>query len=71
MSFAPDDRLADAIASLSAARSLPVVMTIVRDVDPLGAIGAYWATPHEASEHEMRVLQVLADTSAVVLSRAG
>jgi GAF domain-containing protein len=47
-----------------------MAMVPVRDVDPIAAIGAYWARRHEATEDEVRVLQVLADTSALVLSRA-
>lgn len=47
-----------------------MAMVPVRDVDPIAAIGAYWATHHVATESELRVLQVLADTSALVLNRA-
>jgi GAF domain-containing protein len=47
-----------------------MAMVPVRCVDPVAAIGAYWARHHEATEAEMRILQVLAETSAVVLSRA-
>jgi hypothetical protein len=42
----------------------------VRDVDPIAAIGAYRATPHAASDLELRVLKVLADASALALARA-
>ena len=47
-----------------------MAMVPVRDVDPLGAIGAYWATTHSATEQELQVLRVLADTSGLVLSRS-
>ena len=46
-----------------------MAMVPVRSIDPIAAIGAYWASHHEATEQELRVLQVLADTSALVLSR--
>jgi len=41
----------------------------VRTSDPIAAIGAYWATHHEATDDELNILTVLADTSARVLSR--
>jgi GAF domain-containing protein len=47
-----------------------MAMVPVRDVDPIAAIGAYWATPHLASDTELRVLKVLADASALALARA-
>ena len=47
-----------------------MAMVPVRDVDPIAAIGAYWASPHLASEHELRILKVLADASALALSRS-
>jgi GAF domain-containing protein len=46
-----------------------MAMVPVRDVDPIAAIGAYWASPHLASEQELRILKVLADASALALSR--
>lgn len=48
-----------------------MAMVPVRDADPIAAIGAYWADVHEATDDEMRVLQVLADASALALSRTG
>lgn len=44
-------------------------MVPVRSSDPIAAIGAYWATRHGATEHELGILKVLADRSARVLSR--
>lgn len=44
-----------------------LVMTPVRPNDPIAAIGIYWAEHHEATEHELRLLQDLADTTAVAL----
>lgn len=35
--------------------------------DPIGAIGNYWATPHQAGETELRLLQALADSTSVAL----
>jgi GAF domain-containing protein len=46
-----------------------MAMVPVRDVDPIAAIGAYWAAPHLASEQELRILKILADASALALSR--
>ena len=48
-----------------------LAMVPVRETDPIAAIGAYWATGHLASEHELRILEVLADASALALSRSG
>jgi serine/threonine protein kinase len=44
-----------------------LVMVPIRRLDPLGAIGAYWATRHRATAEEVRLLQALADTTAVAL----
>src|SRR5262249_24969509 len=44
-----------------------LVMVPIRRLDPLGAIGAYWATRHRATSEEVRLLQALADTAAVAL----
>lgn len=44
-----------------------LVMTPVRRSDPVGAIGAYWATRHVAEDQQVRVLQVIADSAAVAL----
>ena len=63
-----DPRIPHAIYRATFVTSMAMVP--VRDVDPLGAIGAYWATPHAATEEEMKILQVLADTSGLVLSRS-
>ncbi|MFS8065890.1 MAG: ATP-binding protein [Byssovorax sp.] len=40
----------------------------IREKDPIGAIGAYWATRHEATLHEMGLLQALANASAVAIA---
>jgi putative nucleotidyltransferase with HDIG domain len=39
----------------------------IRQLDPLGAIGSYWATSHQATEREMQLLQALADSTAVAI----
>jgi len=44
-----------------------LAMVPIRTLDPLGAIGAYWAQPYRPSEGQVRVLQALADTTAVAL----
>lgn len=44
-----------------------LVMVPIRTLDPLGAIGNYWAKPHRPSEAEVKLLQALADTTAVAL----
>lgn len=48
-----------------------MAMVPVRYPDPIAAIGAYWATPHSATDHELGVLTVLADASALALGRSG
>ncbi|HND61346.1 MAG TPA: ATP-binding protein [Opitutaceae bacterium] len=44
-----------------------LVMVPIRADDPVGAIGNYWATDHEAAPEEMELLQALANTTAVAL----
>ncbi len=44
-----------------------LVMVPIRQHDPLGAIGNYWADQHEASVREVQLLQALADSTAVAL----
>ena len=46
-------------------RSLVIVP--IRSIDPVGAIGNYWAHHHEATEEQIRLLQALADTTAVAI----
>ena len=45
-----------------------LVMVPIRTADPLGAIGMYWATPHAATDEEVRLAQALADSTAVALA---
>lgn len=44
-----------------------LAMVPIRTGDPIGAIGAYWARPYRPSEEEIRLLQALADTTAVAM----
>lgn len=39
----------------------------IRTIDPIGAIGNYWAKPHLPTEDELTLLQSLADITAVTL----
>lgn len=47
-----------------------LVMVPIRQADPIGAIGAYWATHHDATPEEVELLQALADSTAVALENA-
>ena len=44
-----------------------MAMVPIRRLDPLGAIGNYWAKPHRATPHELELLQALADSTAVAM----
>lgn len=44
-----------------------LVMVPIRTLDPIGAIGTYWATPHKASERQVELLQALADSTSIAL----
>ncbi|HET8815721.1 MAG TPA: sensor domain-containing diguanylate cyclase [Solirubrobacterales bacterium] len=44
-----------------------LVMVPIRRVDPLGAIGIYWAALHCPSEREIGLAQALADSTAVAM----
>jgi diguanylate cyclase (GGDEF)-like protein len=44
-----------------------LVMVPIRRVDPLGAIGMYWADHHSPGERELAAAQALADSTAVAL----
>lgn len=46
-------------------RSLAIVP--IRTMDPIGAIGNYWAHIHQPTQHELHVLQALADSTAVAV----
>ncbi len=42
-----------------------LVMVPIRAEAPIGAIGTYWAGPHEADEDEVELIQALADSTAL------
>lgn len=44
-----------------------LVMVPIRSADPVGAIGAYWSFSRRVTALELRVLQALADTTAVAM----
>lgn len=44
-----------------------LVMVPIRVMEPIGAIGTYWAHPHAATPREVKLLQALADTTAVAM----
>ncbi len=44
-----------------------LAMVPIRTIDPLGAIGNYWATNYRPSKEQIAILQVLADTTAVAM----
>jgi diguanylate cyclase (GGDEF)-like protein len=44
-----------------------LAMVPIRSLDPIGAIGVYWATHYAADPLQVRVLQALADSTAVAM----
>jgi signal transduction histidine kinase len=44
-----------------------LLMVPIRKIDPVGAIGTYWANYHVPDEEEVTILQALADITAVTL----
>lgn len=44
-----------------------LAMVPIRTIDPIGAIGNYWAKHHVPGEEELRLLQSLADITAVTI----
>ena len=46
-----------------------MAMVPVRTGDTIAAIGAYWASRHEATAQELRILEVLAEASGRALAR--
>ncbi|MEJ1965867.1 MAG: ATP-binding protein [Gammaproteobacteria bacterium] len=48
-----------------------LVMMPIRTVEPIGAIGAYWASRHKATPEEVNLLQALADSTSVAMEAAG
>jgi diguanylate cyclase (GGDEF)-like protein len=65
-----DDIFADSRIPVDAYRATFVrslAMVPIRTVDPVGAIGNYWATKYTPTLEQVRVLQALADTTAMAL----
>ena len=48
-----------------------LVMVPIRQADPVGAIGVYWADRHRATEEDVEILQALADATALAMGRLG
>ena len=44
-----------------------LVMVPIRTLEPIGAIGTYWASQHHATASQVEMLQALADASSVAL----
>jgi light-regulated signal transduction histidine kinase (bacteriophytochrome) len=47
-----------------------LVMTPIRTVAPIGAIGVYWAKTHRATAEETELLQALADSTSIAIEAA-
>ena len=60
-----DDRIPIAAYEVTFVKSLAMVP--IRTIDPVGAIGNYWAHQHLATEEEVSLLQSLADITAVTI----
>ncbi|MDY0872341.1 GGDEF domain-containing protein [Dongia rigui] len=44
-----------------------MVMVPIRTLDPIGAIGVYWARHYQADAYQVQVLQALADSTSIAL----
>ncbi|HLO86460.1 MAG TPA: sensor domain-containing diguanylate cyclase [Nostocaceae cyanobacterium] len=60
-----DDRVPIDVYRATFVKSL--VMVPIRTLEPLGAIGTYWANYYQPRIEEVKLLQALADTTAVAL----
>lgn len=60
-----DDRISADAYGLTFVKSLAMVP--IRRLDPVGAIGNYWADYHDPSDREITLLQALADSTAVAM----
>jgi signal transduction histidine kinase len=47
-----------------------LLMVPIRQDDPVGAIGAYWATRHRPTPREEQLLQALANSTAIAIANA-
>jgi diguanylate cyclase (GGDEF)-like protein len=48
-------------------RSRPCGRFPIRKLEPIGAIGNYWARRHQPSDHEVSLLQALADSTSIAI----
>ncbi|WP_460845541.1 GGDEF domain-containing protein [Nocardioides ultimimeridianus] len=62
-----DDRIPHEAYRPTFVRSL--VMMPIRTLAPIGALGAYWADEHEATEEEVALLRALADATSLALEK--
>lgn len=60
-----DNRIPHAAYRPTFVKSL--VMVPIRKLDPVGAIGNYWAHEHQPSEQEVTLLQALADATSIAM----
>lgn len=60
-----DDRVPHQAYRRTFVKSL--VMVPIRQLDPVGAIGNYWARRHHATAQELELLQALADSAALAM----
>lgn len=60
-----DERIPFAVYQPTFVKSLAMVP--IRTIDPIGAIGVYWAQQHQPTAQEVDLLQALADTTSVAL----
>jgi putative nucleotidyltransferase with HDIG domain len=60
-----DDRIPHSAYRPTFVRSLAMVP--IRTLEPVGAIGNYWASRHRPSESDLELLQALADSTAVAI----
>lgn len=44
-----------------------LAMVPIRSVEPIGAIGTYWATKRQPQPHEVKLLQALADSTSIAM----
>ncbi len=45
-----------------------LAMMPIRMIDPIGAIGAYWATTYKPTDEQLRLLQALADSTSIAIA---
>ncbi|PWR22378.1 GGDEF domain-containing protein [Zavarzinia compransoris] len=48
-----------------------LAMVPIRAMDPIGAIGNYWAALHEPGPEDMQLLQALADSTSIAMENVG